>query len=248
MSIEVKSRFAVFSDVHANLAALQKFLKDAQARGIEQYFCLGDIVGYGPRPNECCEIVREMDIPVVLGNHDYACLHEEDRLHFNDIARQAIEWTADQLNAENREWLSSLPCRIDAGDYTFVHASACKPSEWTYVISRKDVDDCFEAFQNSVCFIGHSHQPFVVIEDDKGQMQFPEQQTIQKKGVYRYLVNVGSIGQPRDQDARLCYFLVDQTESLMSFIRVDYPIEETQKEINAAGLPIQLANRIEKGW
>lgn len=241
-------RFAVFSDVHGNLPALQKFLGEVEALELQQIYCLGDLVGYGAHPNECCELVRLSDMPAVIGNHDLVAADPEaSLLSFNEVARQAALWTREQLSEDNREFLRSLPYTIQTDHTFFAHASPCRPEEWNYVLTQGEAMDNFGCFQHWLAFIGHSHQPFVVQLKDNA-LSCPESRTIKIDPESRYLVNVGSLGQPRNRDPKSSYVIVDLDQGEITFKRMEYPVFEAQRAILEAGLPVELADRLSKGW
>lgn len=246
MTSDVPPRFAVFSDIHANLPALRRFLESVDAQACEGLYCLGDIVGYGAHPNECCEIVRERGIPAVMGNHDLVALTLEGADSFNEIARQAVRWTHDRLTPQNRAFLENLPYTMAFGDATFVHASPIEPRNWHYVLNQSAALANFEAFDTWLCFIGHSHQPLVVeLEGDR--IHCPEGREVALRRDRRYLINVGSIGQPRDRDPDSCYVTIDMESGILKFHRLTYPVEEAGRAIEDAGLPPELAYRLTVG-
>jgi len=247
MSLEPLSRFVVCSDIHGNLPALKTFLEKIDSEGYDRVFCCGDIVGYGAHPNECCELIRRRDIPVVLGNHDQAAVSPSLIEYFNDAAREAIRWTHDALTRENREYLRNLPYAITEGDFTFVHASPHHPEDWDYILTLDEAEMNFAYFENWVCFIGHSHQPFIVELSSAGVRSLVEPQVTLSRDK-RYLVNVGSIGQPRDRVPLLCYATFDLGDGTLTFHRVPYPVGESRQAILDAGLPVELAERLEHGW
>ncbi|NQU43809.1 metallophosphoesterase family protein [bacterium] len=247
MSIDSPGRFAVFSDIHGNRPALQAFLEDVASEQIVRIFCCGDIVGYGAHPNQCCDLIRKAGIPVVRGNHDQVAVTLENLNAFNDIAARAISWTHDRLTPENREFLEGLPYLMKEGDFTFVHSSPRDPRKWDYVLTRTEAMKSFDAFDTWLCFIGHSHQPFAVDETGR-DVASPDLEEIELSRDRRYLINVGSVGQPRDRNAQLCYATIDPGQNVLRFHRLSYPVEEAQQAILEAGLPPQLAERLTLGW
>lgn len=244
-------RLMVFSDVHANLEALQAVLSDAAGRQVHRSICLGDLVGYGPYPNECIELVRSLkNCRCLAGNHDVAALWETSPYGMSSAAKEAILWTMDQLTAENKAYLEVLPDRFDLADMTFVHANPYNPRGWRYVMDRKYALRSFAASSSRHLFIGHSHRPLVItrkhllavnLQDVSGDMHFAVGDS------RRRIINCGSIGQPRDKDARSCYLIYDSREQQLEFYRVAYDAEKTVKAIQAAGLPSALGRRLLKG-
>src|ERR671934_2017392 len=159
-------RFAIFSDVHANLEALEAVLADARARKCTRFVCLGDVVGYNANPRECVERVRELDCPVVKGNHDEQATFSESSERFNELAERAIEWTRQHLSEEQREWLRSLPLQRRVHDFTIVHATLDTPGQWGYVFNNLDAAASFTYQHTTICFFGHTHVPIAFIRDD----------------------------------------------------------------------------------
>ena len=246
MTFEAPARFAVFSDIHANLPALENFLQYADGAFYEALVCLGDIVGYGAHPNECCETVRKREIPAVMGNHDRVALTLENAESFNEIARRAIRWTHEQLTEDNAEYLKHRPYRIVSGDYTFVHASPREPERWHYILTHSDAELSFQAFDTKMCFVGHSHQPFAV-EYENGMIRNMDPDELTIRDECRYLINVGSIGQPRDRNPDSCWVEVDREQRILRFRRLGYPVRRAQDAIEHAGLPTELAYRLTMG-
>lgn len=241
-------RIAVFSDIHGNLHALQAVLKAIDDLGIEEMICLGDVVGYGARPNECVGLLRERGIITLAGNHDHAAIDRTDITFFNDIAKQAVYWTREELTPENLEWLGKLPYVHEiAPKFYFVHASPRDPEAWNYVLTFGEARSCFEAFEHTVCFIGHSHQP-AVVEKSGSELSCPEGHLVPLRDGCRYLVNVGSVGQPRDRNPAACFVHVNLDANEIHYVRVDYEIEAAQEAIAEAKLPPELAERLAYGW
>ncbi|MFW5870257.1 MAG: metallophosphoesterase family protein [Candidatus Sumerlaeota bacterium] len=260
------SRLAVFSDIHSNLAALEACLKDMEEQGCEHFFCCGDIVGYGAHPNECCRIMIQLDVPCVMGNHDYMATTLDNIDSFNHIARKAILWTHRALKPVHLDYLKNLPYVRVQDNMTFVHASPLEPSNWHYILTRGEARVNFECFDTWMCFVGHSHQPFVVeqllLESEQKDTEegdtlaafgdhkllCPDPDVIELTDQKRYLINVGSVGQPRDRDPRACYTIVDTEKGRVAFRRIPYDIDSAQEAIIAAGLPSDLADRLSAGW
>ena len=274
----VPPRFAVFSDVHGNLPALRACLKEMEFDNLPVRYCCGDLVGYGAHPNECTDLVLGAGTATVLGNHDEMALAPERLAAFNVAAQQAIAWTARTLAPEQRARLATLPLTRRAGDFTFVHGSPYEPAQWHYVLTRRASQVSFRFFDGWICFIGHSHQPFVVEQppsdsedadpfDESGDSRDWDEGAASPRETWysgprlgrcksgevaldrsrRYLVNVGSVGQPRDADPRACYVTVDLAAMRLQFHRVEYPVAEAQRAIVAAGLPAVLARRLALG-
>jgi len=247
-------RIAILSDIHSNLEALEAVLEDVKRRGYDRMVCLGDVVGYGADPERCVEIVREVVSKdengvesVVRGNHDDASAGGDDS-YFNPEARLAVRWTRDHLTKQSFEWLASLPYGIYEEDYYLVHSSPYKPEEWNYVTSMNEAYTAFKNFKERIAFIGHSHVPFHVGLSANGEELFVENDnTIRFKDGYRYISNVGSVGQPRDGDTRACYVILDLSEGTLERVRVNYPVEIAAEKIRQGGLPTFLADRLSLG-
>jgi diadenosine tetraphosphatase ApaH/serine/threonine PP2A family protein phosphatase len=240
-------RIAVISDIHANLHALETALVDIDQNPVEEIWCLGDVVGYGPRPNECCDLIRERAAISLCGNHDLASLGLLDVADFSGDAATAARWTAGVLGDEQRTWLRSLaPLGRRAGVELF-HASPRDPV-WEYVLSEEVARLSLEATTEPLVLVGHTHVALALAldgEEIEGGLA-PGGVTVELAG-YRFLANPGSVGQPRDGDPRAAWLLVDTAAQTASFRRVPYPIEETQKEMLDAGLPETLAGRLAHG-
>ncbi len=247
MTKNTPQRVAVISDIHSNLEALMAVLEDIEDEKVEKIYCCGDIIGYGANPNECVEEIKKRNIPVVLGNHDSAALKLTDVSHFNEIARSAILWTRKNTSAENLKWIEGLPYTIKAPPFFIVHASPKDPKQWNYILTMGDARLNFQYFDEQICFLGHSHQPFFIELHDKN-LYCPTQNTISIKEGYRYLINVGSVGQPRDRNANAAYVICDLSDNSIQLKRVPYDIPSAQQKIIDAGIPQELAERIAFGW
>ncbi len=247
-SIEPR-RLAVLSDIHGNLHALEAVLRSIDSLRPEAIVCLGDVIGYGAFPNECIQLLADRSIPTIAGNHDHAAIGRTDISSFNELARQALEWTRGRLTAENVHWLGRQPYQMALGEFFFVHATPEFPQEWGYVQSFGAARAAFESFREPFCFIGHSHQPLLVqLEND--EMSCPDNllQPIPIRDDVRYLINVGSVGQPRDRNPAACFVLVDLDEKLIAYHRVPYDVLSAQQAIRQAGLPEELYVRLGYGW
>lgn len=248
MTTDAPDRIAVFSDIHGNLHALEAVLQTIDEMQIEHMVCCGDVVGYGAFPNECVEVLREREIPTLAGNHDHAALEWTDIRFFNHIAREAVVWTREHLSEDNKAWLRQRPYTYDLGGlYYCVHSSPVRPRKWGYVLTFTDALRCFEQFDQRFCFIGHSHQPAAVVHQD-GELTLPTTHQVPLAPNARYLINVGSVGQPRDRNPRACFVTVDLSAGQIEFQRVSYDIEGAQRAIQTMGLPIELAERLGYGF
>lgn len=240
-------RIGVISDVHANLEALEAVAKVLQDSAIDRCVCLGDIVGYGANPNETIEIVRRLTGAVVMGNHDQGVLGLTDTSSFNSHAQAAILWTARQVSSEHRDYLEKLPYVIRDGRCVFVHSSLDRPEEWGYVFSSWQAQVCLHyAGAGQICLIGHSHKPLVFDERAELLCSGGVCKVSLDPGL-KYLINVGSVGQPRDSDPRAAFCIVDEDASTAEIVRVDYDVAAAQRKIRDAGLPPFLADRLSRG-
>ncbi len=266
-------RIAVFGDVHANLEALKAVLADAKKAGVSGFICTGDLVGYGANPSECLEVVKALGCPVVKGNHDEYSATEMSLKDFSLHAMNALIWTREHLSADERRWLNQLPMQIDlatkdtetenrascsvssgeAGGVYFhlVHSSACEPEKWRYIIKPEDAEKVLPRQQPELAFFGHTHLPswFAFNPDsDEFKSAVPvAENRLQLERGWKWLVNPGSIGQPRDGDPRAAYAVFDPNARTVEWRRVEYDVTKTVKKILKAGLPERNAQRLYKG-
>ncbi len=238
---------AVISDIHANLEALEAVLEDIDRVGADTVVCLGDVVGYGPDPNPCTEVVSKIAFACVAGNHDYAALGLTDITVFNIYAREAVLWTRSVLTEANRDYLRRCPLEDAFLGGWLVHGSPVEPEEWNYILSVGDARRAFERFDQALCFVGHSHVPGVFDLDSRGFVDVLQAAKVSFETDHRYIVNVGSVGQPRDWDPRAAYGLWDTEENSFELRRLAYDVQTTQRKILAAGLPEFLATRLAIG-
>ena len=246
-------RYAVVSDVHGNLEALSAVLADAASEGALGVLCLGDAVGYGADPVACVELLGERSTGMVAGNHEYGALGLLDLRWFNPVARAAALWTREQLGADHQGYLSGLPLSSALGEATCVHASPRRPEEWDYLLSAEDGFEAFPDFATRLCFVGHSHRPGVwslgssgPAHEDLGGPAWHDHRIPFHDG-RRYIVNVGSVGQPRDRDPRAAYVVWDEDERSITLRRVMYDHKAAAAKILRAGLPRALADRLAHG-
>jgi diadenosine tetraphosphatase ApaH/serine/threonine PP2A family protein phosphatase len=241
-------RTAFISDIHANLEALDMVLADARAQRADRFVCLGDIVGYGPDPNDCVKRVQETCAITVVGNHDHAALGLLDTGGFNEYARAASDWTSRALEPSVRQFLETLPYDHVLDGMRLAHASPIEPERWTYVLSFEEARRQFSGYDERLCFIGHSHLPILIELEGYSVNAIPfEAEAILLKPGARYLVNVGSVGQPRDRDPRAGYVVYDDAVDTVRLRRIDYPVEQVQEKILTQGLPPFLAQRLLAG-
>jgi predicted phosphodiesterase len=235
-------RFGIFGDIHSNQEALEAVLEDMQAQNVTHTICIGDIVGYNSNPSECLEIVRALGCPIVKGNHDEEASEERDIAHFNQMASDSMRYCREQLSAEQKAFLRSLPMQRPVSNFTIVHSTLDAPARWGYVFSALEAEASFTYQRTQICFFGHTHVPHVFIRDTKVHEFFYRK--IDIKPDKRYFVNVGSVGQPRDGDWRAAYAIYDSTENTIELRRVPYDLPKAQEKILKAGLPPRLAERL----
>jgi predicted phosphodiesterase len=238
-------RIALFGDIHANLEALEAVLADAAEQGCTDYVCTGDVVGYNANPAACLEKVREMNCPVVKGNHDEDASGSHSLEAMNPVAAASMEWTRKQLDDDQRIWLRRLRMVRQVEDFTVVHSTLDQPAHWNYVTNRFDAMSNFSYQFTQVCFHGHTHVPRVYFKTDK-VTEIAAESVVIEDGA-KYFINVGSVGQPRDGDWRACYAIYDLEHKLIVFRRVEYDLAKTQQKILDAGLPETLATRLAEG-
>ncbi len=239
-------KYAVISDVHANTGALRAVLKDIKKRQIQSIFFLGDAVGYGPEPNESVTLLKAECNTIIAGNHDWGAIGLAETGSFNEYARTALAWTRGVLTPANKEILRTSPLKSEIRelDITLVHAAPCEPEKWHYLLTISDAEMNFGYMHTAICFIGHSHRPFIVELSSSGGLKSNKQEMLKKEGC-RYIVNAGSVGQPRDGDPRACYAIAD--DNRIELVRVAYDIQATQKKMSDAGLPHFLIERLSYG-
>ncbi|KJU81909.1 Phosphoesterase [Candidatus Magnetobacterium bavaricum] len=240
--------YAVISDVHSNLHALEAVLKDIRDRRIDEIYFVGDAVGYGPQPNLCIDLLkRDCDI-LIAGNHDWAVLEYISTEYFNIHAADAVTYNREVMTDEHMQELEKFNLLKSSGkrNALFVHATPHDPENWDYLFSVKDAEVNFEHFDQKLCFIGHSHTP-VIIEQQQptGEILIHRAKT-EINDTSRYIINDGSVGQPRDGDPRASYAIID--DASIEIVRVQYDISKTQKEMEAAKLPFRLIERLAYGY
>ena len=238
-------KYAILGDVHANLEALQAVLDDAERQAVTHYACTGDIVGYNADPKICLQMIRSLKCHVVQGNHDYYAGCNESMELFTSRARKSIYWTRKQLSPFDRKYLRQIPLILDVETFTLVHSSLSNPHRWSYVFRNKAADANFRNQFNPVCFYGHTHMPMAFIKGQSIKKEFYD--TLQVQPGRQYLINVGSVGQPRDRNPKSGYVIYDLDEQTITMRRVEYDIETTQRKIRVSGLPFRNALRLANG-
>ncbi len=240
-------RYAILSDIHSNLEAFQAVLKNLSKESVDQILFLGDIVGYGADPDQCIEMLQELSTIVVAGNHDWAAVGLTETSYFIPIAKTAIEWTARRITQSHKEFLKTLPLIQKHNTIALVHATPNQPEAWNYIFSFKEASLSFNYYNHQICFIGHSHKPVAFVEDEEGEISILLDTSFTLSDSHRYIINAGSVGQPRDGDPRAAYGIYNTDDARFTLKRVPYSIEHTQKKIVEAGLPPFLASRLTSG-
>ena len=228
-------RISIISDIHSNLEALDKTLQLIKQKNIDEIVCLGDIIGYGANPNECIDLVRQATSKILLGNHDEAATSLKQIEDFNPYARNAVMWTSKQLTEPNKEFIRGLPNKLELNGLLFTHSSPYQPEEWHYILSPSEAQFNFDFFTQPICFIGHSHAPVIFSED------YWARDVVRDK---RFIINVGSVGQPRDLNWKLSFGIFDTDKWMYENIRAEYDVKTASDKIRKAGLPQPLAERI----
>ena len=238
-------RYAILSDIHGNYDAFEAVLEGLSRESIDSIICLGDIVGYGPEPAACLNRVRNTAEYVVAGNHDLAVAEKLNIDGFNLLAREATLWTRDELSTENIEYLASLPLVYHLEGVDIVHGTLCSPELFDYVQTTYDASLSMAHMQAPVCFIGHSHVPIVFVKDEV--ICYSLDSEVQIQDDLRVIVNVGSVGQPRDRDPRASCAVYDTDTKVMQLKRYRYDIDAVVAKVKRAGLPVALGERLRVG-
>lgn len=245
--------YAIISDIHANIEALDAVIADARAQGVEDFVCLGDVVGYNAAPAECIQRIRKLGCKVVKGNHDHYCSDPTVNLDdFQPNAASVIEWTRRNISEDDSHWLRSLPLTATIRGFSIVHSTLDSPEHFRYAFDTLDAADSFNHQHARVCFHGHTHVPCIFRRMPGGNndaiLKLNAADGVLDQG--NYFINVGSVGQPRDGDPRACYLLFTMeglTKLSITYRRVDYDVDSAVQRIERAGLPARLINRLYTG-
>jgi len=235
---------AIISDIHSNLAALRAVLDDMV--GVEKIYSLGDLVGYGPQPNEVLDLIKDKLTYKLSGNHDLGCIGEMDLGAFTSDAKDACNFTDTVLTKENRNYLHSLQPVEVAGDATLVHASPREPV-WEYILNEVIACQNFGFFQTSIAFVGHTHVPIVYKKSKPNTVILHEESVLELDPGEKVIINPGSVGQPRDGNPKSSYILFNEDKLTITLKRVAYDIEVTQKAMGKVNLPRNLIERLALG-
>jgi predicted phosphodiesterase len=242
-------RYAILGDIHSNLSALERVLEDIQGESVDRIVSVGDVVGYGASPRECIQLLRDHKAVVVKGNHDSACVGELDDSTFNRYAREAVRWTKGVLTPSDLDWLRALPLQVTLDHCQVAHGSLHEPGAFEYIRTTRDADPSLELMTSPVAFVGHTHIPIALMRlvEPEGATAYAPSLDVDLRESDRCLVNVGSVGQPRDEDHRTGWVLYDSEQQTVKLRRLEYAIEEAARQIRDAGLPRMLADRLYLG-
>ncbi len=246
VSMDKSDSVAILSDIHGNLPALTAVLEDIGKLGIKECVCLGDIVGYGAQPTECIELLQSRNFCAILrGNHDAYAATDEEPQNVSAETLNVTHWTRSMLTPEQRVWLGALTLTWQGRDYEAVHASLHQPEQWGYVLEPAAAAQHFAHQSKPLCFIGHSHQPKMFVEGEDRALDITSLESVRPDR--KQVVNVGSVGQPRDKDQRACYVVYRRAEKDVWWRRIPYDIAAAQNAILDAGLPGKHAHRLSLG-
>lgn len=240
-------RYGIFSDIHSNLEAFEAVIKAYQKEKIDKYFCLGDVVGYGANPNECVDLLRALPAVAVAGNHDWASVDYLSLENFNDNAKEAVIWTKRRLSESNKDFLRGLELVYSRDNYILVHASLNEPQIFNYLLTVNDCRMTFELLKSQACFIGHTHIPIVFVRNEQRDSYYEDTDKIRLEPGNKYVINVGSVGQPRDRIASAAFCVWDTKKLEVEIKRAPYNIFIARQKIVDNGLPAFLGDRLLTG-
>lgn len=240
-------KIALVSDIHSNLEALQAVLEDIESHKADKINCLGDVIGYGCDPQACLDLVDKHCSTKLMGNHEYAAIGVLPTEAMNLAARQSIQWTAAQLEDRHLAMIANFEMSAVDADCLLVHASPQEPEEWHYVLSQQEATAAFACFKQKLAFHGHTHLPLIFCETPGGRVRTIVGHDFDPDEECSYLINVGSVGQPRDNDPRASYAIYDSDEISISYHRVEYDFKITQAKMSKAEMPSMLIERLEVG-
>jgi predicted phosphodiesterase len=242
-------KYGVLGDIHANLSALEAVLADLDRIGVDQLLSVGDVVGYGAAPAACIDILKDRAVLTVKGNHDAAVVRELDDRYFNNYAREAVRWTQGVLGGAHKDWLAQLPLTLELEHCHVSHGTLHRPELFDYILSTTDADPSLDVMTRPMCFVGHSHVPIALLRlsDAPDRTAYSLEAEIDLSDALLCLYNVGSVGQPRDENPNTGYAVYDTTARRAWITRLDYDIELEADRIRRAGLPDVLAERLRLG-
>lgn len=239
-------RYGILGDIHANLSALETAIAALEQVGVDQILSVGDVVGYGAAPKECIRLLQDRSALVVQGNHDAACAGVLNDEYFNRYAREAVRWTQGELDEDDLAWLRDLPLTLTLEHCQVAHGTLAGPENFDYLMGVENARPSIQVMTRPVCFVGHSHLPITVLEprESVGRIGFSPDSVVDLSESRRTIVNVGSVGQPRDEDPRLAVAIYDVDAETVEIQRHEYDIAAEAKRITDAGLPRVLADRL----
>jgi predicted phosphodiesterase len=237
--------YGVFSDIHSNLEALETVLLFLRDKKVERYICAGDVVGYGPNPNECVDLIKTLEgLDIVVGNHDLAACGLKETALFNEYAQKALAWTSQNLTQDHQIYLSELPRSLVLDDLSVVHGSPRQPTD-EYLMNYSQYKENLPLLKSVATFTGHTHIPFVISSDIIRTLLGKTE--ISLNTANKYVINVGSVGQPRDSDPRAACGIFDPDKMLFQMFRLEYDVERTQEKMRKLRLPGFLIERLTWG-
>ncbi len=240
-------RYGIFSDIHSNLEALDAVIKAYKKEKIDKYLCIGDVVGYASNPRECVRIIKALAMITIAGNHDWASVNLFSVDYFNPNALDAIFWTRHNLDDNDRNFLESLKLVYKNEDLTLFHGTLDNPGDFNYMTDSSIAEESFRLLETDICFVGHTHIAGTFIQDKSDRIHYLKSVTINISPENKYIVNVGSIGQPRDSNPKASYCIYDSDKKEVQLKRIDYDIQTARKKIIDAGLPEFLGDRLLSG-
>ena len=242
-------KYGILGDIHSNISALRAVLERLDEAGVDTLVSVGDVVGYGAAPSECIALLRERGAVVVKGNHDAACVNEIDERTFNPYARAAVAWTRTAIDEDEKRWLKGLPLVATLEHCQVAHGTLHRPELFDYILSLSDADPSLDEMTRPVCFVGHSHIPLTVMRfaDDPGRTAYTCDTEVDLSETIKALINVGSVGQPRDENPLTAYVLFDADRQRSELLRIPYDVEAEVARIAEAGLPRVLGERLRIG-
>jgi predicted phosphodiesterase len=237
-------RYGIFADVHSNLEALEMVIRAYKNEAIDKYLCAGDVVGYGANPQESIRRVKALTMITVAGNHDWASIKLFATDYFNPVAREAISWTTNNLDEESRYFLESLNLVYKNEDLTLVHGTLDDPQDFNYLTDDYIAAKTFNLLETNICFVGHTHVAEIFIQDKDRHIYYEGSGTVEIREGNKYIINVGSVGQPRDGNPKGAYCIYDTVKKEVRIKRVDYDIQTARNKIITKGLPKFLGDRL----
>lgn len=240
-------RYGIFSDIHSNLEAFDSVIKAYKSEAIDKYLCIGDVVGYATNPKECIEKVSKLAMITVAGNHDWAAVNLFSLDYFNEIAKEALLWARRNIDDTDRIFLESLKPTYKNKDFTLVHGTLDNPQEFNYMTDGYIAEETFRILDTNICFVGHTHHPGAFIKDKNESMHYRQDGSYDIKPDNKYIINVGSVGQPRDANPKAAYCIYDSEKREVRIKRIAYDFESSRKKIIDAGLAKFLGDRLLSG-